>query len=66
MTLRDYVEEQRIKKAIDLMLTTDYPLTKIALESGFSSQSYFGYVFKRRMQMTPGNYLKKYFEKYEE
>ncbi len=64
-TLRDYVEEQRVKKAIDLMLTTDQPLTKIALDAGFSSQSYFNYVFKRRMQMTPGKFLKKYFEKYE-
>jgi AraC-like DNA-binding protein len=65
-TLREYVEEQRIKKAIDLMLTTDQPLTKIALDAGFSSQSYFSFVFKRRMKMTPGSYLKKHFKKYEE
>ncbi len=64
-TLRDYVEEQRIKKAIDLMLTTEDSLTKIALDSGFSSQSYFSFVFSRRMKMTPREYLKKSLEKYE-
>lgn len=64
-TLRDYVEEQRIKKAVDLLLTTSDPLTKIALDTGFSSQSYFNFVFKRRMKMTPRMFLKQYFEQYE-
>jgi AraC-like DNA-binding protein len=64
-TLRDYVEEQRIKKAIDQMLSGDDSLTKIALDCGFSSQSYFSFVFRRRMGLTPRGYLKKYFKKYE-
>ena len=48
--LRDFIEEQRIKKAINLLQTTDYSLTRISYECGFSSQSYFSFVFKRRMQ----------------
>ncbi len=64
-TLRDYVEEQRLKKAINLLATTDYSLTKIAFECGFSSQSYFSYVFKRRMNKTPREYTQEINNKYE-
>lgn len=64
-TLRDYVEEQRIKKAINLLRTTDYSLTKIAYECGFSSQSYFSYVFKRRMKRSPRAYVQDIYNKYE-
>ena len=64
-TLRDYVEEQRIKKSINLLLTTNLSLTQIAYECGFSSQSYFSYVFKRRMKVTPREYTKELHSKYE-
>ena len=64
-TLRDYVEERRIKKAVDLLLTTDHSVTEIALACGFSSQSYFSYVFKRRMYKTPREYVQEIYSKYE-
>lgn len=64
-TLRDYVEEQRIKKAVNLLISTEMSLTQIALECGFSSQSYFSFVFKRRMKVTPRNYTKEIFKLYE-
>lgn len=64
-TLHDFVEEQRIKKAINLLQTTNFSLTKIAYECGFSSQSYFSYVFKRRMKVTPREYVKEIYNKYE-
>ena len=64
-TLRDYVEEQRIKKSINMLLTTNFSLTQIAYECGFSSQSYFSYVFKRRMKVTPREYTKEIHSKYE-
>ena len=64
-TLRNYVEEQRLKKAINLLTTTNYSLTQIAYESGFSSQSYFSYVFKRKMKVTPREYVKEIYNKYE-
>ena len=65
MTLRDYVEEQRLKKAINLLTSTNYSLTQIAYECGLSSQSYFSYVFKRRMKTTPRDYVKEIYNKYE-
>ena len=64
-TLRQYVEEQRIKKAVNMLLTTDFTLTKIAYECGFSSQSYFSYAFKRKMKLTPRQYAQKVFLRYE-
>ena len=59
-TLRDFVEERRIKKAIDLLLTTNTPLSEIAYECGFSSQSYFCYAFKRYTGTTPKKYIEKF------
>ena len=50
-TLNDYITEQRIKKSVMLLLSTDMTLTRIAYECGFSSQSYFSYAFKKRMKL---------------
>ena len=65
-TLHKYVEEQRIKKAANLLVTTNNTLTKIAYECGFSSQSYFSYAFKREMKIPPREYAKKVFRQYEQ
>ncbi len=64
-TLHDYVNEQRINKAINMLITTDKNLTEIAFECGFSSQSYFSYVFKRRMKSTPREYAKMINDRYD-
>lgn len=63
-TLHEYVEEQRIKKAVVLLTTTALTLSEIAYNSGFSSQAYFSYVFKRRMNMTPREYAKEEYKRY--
>lgn len=65
-TLREYVEEQRVKKAASLLITTDDTLARIAYECGFSSQSYFSYAFKRKMGKTPREYAKEVFKRYGE
>lgn len=65
-TLREYVEEQRIKKAVNILISTDSTLTDVAYECGFSSQSYFSLAFKRRMKMTPREYVKEVIKRYEE
>ncbi len=64
-TLRDYVETERIKKAIELLLSTELTLTEIAYACGFSSQSYFSYAFKKKMKCTPREYAKAVHLKYE-
>ena len=65
-TTHEYIEEQRIKKAMQLLITTDMTLTKICYECGFSSQSYFNYVFKRKTGYTPRTYAKQAVENYHE
>ena len=64
-TLREYVEELRIKKATNLIVSTDWTLTRISNECGFSSQAYFSHVFKRRLGKTPREYAKGIFDQYE-
>lgn len=64
-TLHAYVEEQRIKKAATLLITTDWTLTRISGECGFSSQSYFSYAFKRKMNVTPREYSKQIYNRYD-
>lgn len=64
-TLRQYVEDRRIKHAANLLISTDKPLTEIAYESGFSSQSYFSAAFKRKMGVTPREYAQSVFDRYE-
>lgn len=64
-TLRSYVENERIKRSVNLLMGTDMTLTEIALTCGFSSQSYFSYVFKKKMNVTPREYVRKLNGKYE-
>ena len=65
-TLREYVEGIRIKKAAELLLTTELTLTDIATRCGFSSQSYFSFVFKRRMGITPREYVRRINAQYDQ
>lgn len=58
-TLHEYVEDQRIKKSINLLISNDMTLTEIAYECGFSSQSYFSYAFKKKIGSSPREYAKK-------
>lgn len=64
-TLHEYVEDKRIKKSVALMQTTEMTLAEIAYTCGFSSQSYFSYAFKRKMNMTPRKYIQKINSNYE-
>jgi AraC-like DNA-binding protein len=65
VTLREYVEEQRIKRAAVLLVDTGYTLSRIAYECGFSSQAYFSYAFKRRMGKTPRAYTAEMLARYD-
>ena len=57
-TTHEYIQQQRIKKAMHLLVTTNMTLAQICYECGFSSQSYFNYVFKRTTGCTPRTYAK--------
>jgi len=64
-TVHEYIEEQRLKHAINLLLTTDLTLTQTAYQCGFSSQSYFSFVFKRKFGKTPREYIRQLNERYQ-
>jgi len=55
-----YMADLRLKRALDLLLTTDRPATEIALECGFSSSSHFAYAFKRVHGAGPSEYRRRW------
>lgn len=46
----------RLKRAQEMLAITDLPLPDIAERAGFKHQEYLGYVFKKRIGCTPGQY----------
>lgn len=55
-TIGEYVRRVRIENACRRIMTTEAPLSEIALASGFSDQSHFTRIFKRLKGMTPAEY----------
>ena len=51
--------QQRVAEAARRLAETDQTVTQIAADCGFASPSYFGKVFRERMEMTPGAYREK-------
>jgi len=56
MTPTNYIAERRIERAKKLMQETDFPISEIALRSGFSSQSHFTTCFRRLAGVTPRSF----------
>ena len=52
-TPSQYLTNIRISKAKELLLTTNKPMPEIAEQSGFTSQAYFCYAFKKETGETP-------------
>lgn len=55
-TLFAYLEQVRIQNACCLLQTSEEPISRIALDSGFESISYFNRSFKKCCGVTPGQY----------
>lgn len=53
MTGRAYVIKRRMRRAQELMLTTDEPLSQIALDCGLSDQAQFCKMFRREVGFRP-------------
>ena len=58
----EYVAEQKVKRAVSLLLRTDKPSRDIALECGFSDELYFIRFFKKHTGMTPTEYRRAHLE----
>jgi AraC-like DNA-binding protein len=58
LSFGDYIQKQRIEKAINYLQTSSHSLTKIAYLTGFSDQSHFTRIFKKHTGKSPSNYRK--------
>lgn len=59
MTVMQYVTEKRLSIAEKLLVETNHPIKKIALQSGFDEAEYFSRLFRRRYGVTPSEYREK-------
>lgn len=59
MSLGEYIRQDKIKKAIPLLLDSNSSLTEITYELGFADQSHFNRVFKSYLNTSPSSYRKK-------
>lgn len=56
VSFREHLCSIRVEESKQLLLSTNYSLTDIALAVGFADQSYFCKVFKKHEGVTPGKY----------
>lgn len=56
MSISEYITEQKIERAKELLTSGNTDIQEIAEQLGFSSNSYFSYMFRRHVGVTPGEY----------
>ena len=56
----EHINESRISLARELLRTTEAKLSEIAERCGFNDEKYFSRVFKRKCDVSPGEYRKAY------
>ena len=56
MTPRAFVEHRRVEHAKRLLRETTQPVARVAVETGFGTQSRLTTIFKRRTAFTPAAY----------
>jgi YesN/AraC family two-component response regulator len=59
-TLAHYIQQERIHAAKNMLIYSDYTLEEIANYLQFSSQSYFGMLFKKYEGVTPAAYRRQH------
>ena len=63
MQIQEYIQKTRVERAANLLKYSEASLTEISDYVCFNSQSHFGSVFKKYMNMTPGEYRNRYKQK---
>ncbi|WP_130837502.1 helix-turn-helix transcriptional regulator [Lachnoclostridium sp. Marseille-P6806] len=59
LSVTDYLHDIRIKRALFLLNSTDYPMDIVAARCGYHNVNYFIRIFKRLRQQTPKQYSMK-------
>jgi AraC-like DNA-binding protein len=60
VTLTEAIQRRRVHMACDYLLDSSLTIDQIAEKCGYSDPDYFRRVFRRYMQLTPGEYRKEY------
>lgn len=60
ISIKDYIIQEKLNYAIDLLKNSDLSISEIAYRSGFASPSHFGVVFKENMHKNPKDFLREY------
>ena len=63
ITMKQFISRERVKQAKNMLRFSDYSISQIAGYLGYSSQSYFGAVFKKETGVTPGEYRNSFVNK---
>lgn len=58
-TVGNFIREERLRKAEELMKSTDMNISEIVFSVGLNSRSYFSLIFKNKFSCSPRQYLKK-------
>ncbi len=58
LTPIDFVQEIRIKRAVQLMKTGDLTISEIAYKTGFNDPKYFSRCFKKHVGQSPSDFIK--------
>lgn len=58
MSISDYIFQERIHMAKELLVMSDLPVSAIAGAVGYTNFAYFSTVFKKELAMTPQDYRK--------
>ena len=56
MTLSEYIRKRRLSEAVNDLKTTSQKIVDIAMNCGFSSQSYFSRVFREKTGFSPKSF----------
>ena len=64
-TVHRYILNKRMDEAKRRLFSTTDSIGEIAMHSGFSSQSYFNYIFRKETGMTPRQYKEKMSKNYD-
>ena len=60
-TVLDYITKTRLKKAAELLQSTDLKVADISYKLGYHDTKYFSRLFKQKFGVTPSKYREKFF-----
>ena len=58
ITFTDYIAQQKLELAKQMLVETDLPVAEIAERLSYSNAQNFIRLFKKHMEITPGQYRK--------